>query len=204
MEKFKDYMAKYSSVLTIILCVVAVVAVCFSVYGCMHPAQTVTQESQQEAETPAGVQEAAQAAKVPLTSAQATEAATQIRHIYESGTAPARIVYTTAQQAESTEKQEQAKSKADFAIVTDASDPNKKADVSSLPANTPVTLNQYNVQAYKKVLHTVEIGTNDFKGVDEVGYTVSRKISKDGKYLGIGASYNIEDKKTMVKVSYTW
>jgi hypothetical protein len=42
------------------------------------------------------------------------------------------------------------------------------------------------------------------KGVDEVGYTVSKKISKDGKYIGVGASYNIDDHKTMVKLSYTW
>jgi hypothetical protein len=48
------------------------------------------------------------------------------------------------------------------------------------------------------------LGTNDFHGVDEVGYTVSKKISKDGKYIGVGASYNFDDEKAMVKVLYTW
>ena len=74
MEKFKEYMAKYSSLLTIILGIVAIIASCFAVYGCMHPAQTVTQESQQEAETPQGIQEAAQAAKVSINGTQAAEA----------------------------------------------------------------------------------------------------------------------------------
>ena len=61
------------------------------------------------------------------------------------------------------------------------------------------------MQAYKKILHTIEI-TPDIqdKSIDEVGYTVSRKISSDGKYIGIGATYNIDEHKTMVKVSYTW
>jgi hypothetical protein len=68
-----------------------------------------------------------------------------------------------------------------------------------------VELNQYNVQAYKKILHTIEVVPDiQNKSVDEVGYTVSRKISNDGKYIGVGASYNIDDHKTMVKLSYTW
>ena len=69
-------------------------------------------------------------------------------------------------------------------------------------------MNQYNVQAYKKVLHTIEIAPDidaaGVSGINEVCYTVSRKITGDGKYIGIGASYNIDDHKTMVKLSYTW
>ena len=68
-----------------------------------------------------------------------------------------------------------------------------------------VELNQYNVQAYKKVLHTIDVSPDIHnKAIEEVGYMVSRKISKDGKYLGVGVSYNVEDKNTMVHVSYTW
>ena len=204
MEKFKDYMAKYSSVLTIILCVVSVVAVCFGVYGCMHPAQTVTQESQQEAETPAGVEQAADRAHVPISNDQANDAATQIKYIYEHDVQPVYTITTTGSKVQKVAETAQNDAGADFSIITDKSDPNSKVDISAIPATSTVELNQYNVQAYKKVLHTVDVGTNDFRGVDEVGYMVSRKISKDGKYMGVGASYNVENKKTLVRLSYTW
>ena len=51
---------------------------------------------------------------------------------------------------------------------------------------------------------TLEVSCYNNKAIGEVGYMVSRKISKDGKYLGVGASYNIDDHKAMAKLSYTW
>ena len=81
-------------------------------------------------------------------------------------------------------------------------------DLNKVPASSTVELNQYNVQAYRKVLHTVEVSPDidatGVSGINEVGYTVSRKVTGDGKYIGIGASYNKDDHKTMVKLSYTW
>ncbi len=49
----------------------------------------------------------------------------------------------------------QQKSGADFAIVTDPTNPDKPVDlnkVAKLPEGTTVNLNQYNVHAYKKRL----------------------------------------------------
>ena len=86
-----------------------------------------------------------------------------------------------------------------------ASDDGEKADVASISKDKPVELNQYNVQAYKKVLHTVEVSPDiEGRGVAEVGYSVSHKVSRDGKYLGVGASYNFDNDKAYVKMTYTW
>ena len=93
---------------------------------------------------------------------------------------------------------------ADFSIV--ASKDSGKADVASISKDKPVELNQYNVQAYKKTLHTVEMSPDidSGRGVAEVGYTISRKVSRDGKYLGVGAPYNFDSNKAYAKMTYTW
>ena len=93
---------------------------------------------------------------------------------------------------------------ADFSIV--ASTDGAPANTASISKDKPVELNQYNVQAYKKVLHTVEVSPDidGGRGVAEVGYSVSHKVSRDGKYLGVGASYNFDNKKAYVKMTYTW
>lgn len=91
-------------------------------------------------------------------------------------------------------------------IYKDVTGDGEKADVTSISKDKPVELNQYNVQAYKKVLHTVEVSPDidGGRGVAEVGYSVSHKVSRDGKYLGVGASYNFDSNKAYVKMIYTW
>ena len=200
-----SWLREHKTVCLHVIGIVLAAVLFFLLYHHLNPPQTITQETQEQAETVQGIQTAAQAAQVPIDSQQAQTAAQEIKRIADSGTAPSYVTYTTVQQAPAAEKAAQEKAGADFSIVTNKDSPGKTADLSKLPASTPVTLNQYNVQAYKKVLHTIEIAPDiQNKTIDEVGYTVSRKISSDGKYLGIGASYNLDEHKTMVKVSYTW
>ena len=200
-----SWMKQHKTLCLHIIGIVLAAVLLFLLYHHLNPPQTITQETQEQAETVQGIQTAAQAAQVPIDNQQAQTAAQEIKRIADSGTAPSYVTYTTVQQAPAAEKAAQEKAGADFSIVTNKDSPGKTADLSKLPASTPVTLNQYNVQAYKKVLHTIEIAPDIHdKSIDEVGYTVSRKISSDGKYIGIGATYNIDDHKTMVKLSYTW
>ena len=202
MEKIRSIAKKYPYLLAI----AAIVLVCIAGYFVWHSkqAQPVTAESQVQAETVQGVTQAANKAQVSISPSQAQEAASQIRYIYTNSIIPQYTITTTGDKAQKVADKAQEAAGADFSIITDKYNPTKQTSLKTLPAGSTVELNQYNVQAYKKVLHTVEVGTNDFHGVDEVGYTVSRKISKDGKYIGVGASYNIDDHKTMVKLSYTW
>ncbi|WP_196595325.1 hypothetical protein [Pectinatus frisingensis] len=178
----------------------------YFIYQYLHPAQPVTNESQEQAETPSGVETAADNAQVPISGSQAQEAAQQIKYIVSSGQQPQYVVYTTANEAPAAEKAAQEKAGADFAIVTDPANPTETVDTSKLSSDTQISLNQYNVQAYKKTLHTVSYAPKSVRDPSpkEVGYSVSRKITKDGQYLGVGVDYNFDDKAAMVKLEYTW
>jgi len=202
MEKIRSIAKKYPYLLTI-----AVLLVCIAGYFVWHSkqAQPVTTETQVQAETPAGVTQAADKAQVSISPSQAQEAASQIKYIYTNSIIPQYTITTTGDKAQKVAETAQKAAGADFSIITNKSNPTATTDLKTLPAGSTVELNQYNVQAYKKILHTIEVVPDiQNKSVDEVGYTVSRKISNDGKYIGVGASYNIDDHKTMVKLSYTW
>ena len=204
MDKIKNWIMAHKNLCIYAVAAVLVVALGFLVWHFTHPPQTVTTESQVQAETPAGVTLAADNAHVGLSADQAQQTADNIKYIYSHDVQPVYTITTTGDKAQTCSQKAQEAAGADFSIVTDKYNPTKYTSLKTLPASSTVELNQYNVQAYKKVLHTVDVGTSDAKSVGEVGYTVSKKISKDGKYLGVGASYNFDNEKVMVKLSYTW
>ena len=205
MDKMKSWVEDHKKLIAYIAAGAVLICAAFLIYRHFHQPEPVTIESQTQAETPAGVEQAADRAHVPISNDQAQQAASQIKYIYSHDVQPVYTITTTGDKVQKVAETAQNNAGADFSIITDKSNPNKKIDVSAIPATSTVDLNQYNVQAYKKVLHTIEIAPDiQDKSIDEVGYTVSRKISSDGKYIGIGATYNIDDHKTMVKLSYTW
>jgi hypothetical protein len=166
--------------------------------------QTTTYESQQQAETAQGIKEAANNAKVDMMQYQLDEAAKQIASLKNK--APDTVTHTIVQQVPVVVEKERQKSNADFAIVTDPKNPDQKVDLSQYKETDPVVLNQYNVHAYKKILRQIDYAP---KSVDdwtpqEVGYSVSRKISNDGKYLGVAVDHDFDDKKSTVKLRYTY
>ena len=204
MGKIKSWVENNKNLIAYIVAGAVLICAAFLIYRHFHQPEPVTTESQTQAETPAGVGQAADRAHVPISNDQAQQAASQIKYIHYHDVQPIYTITTTGSKVQKVAETAQNNAGADFSIITDKSNPTATTDLKTLPAGSTVELNQYNVQAYKKVLHTIDIGTSDCKGVDEVGYMVSRKVSKDGKYVGVGASYNVEDKKTMVHVSYTW
>lgn len=205
MERFKTWVLAHRRIIGgVVLGVLLVVIAVLLFRGCKTEPQKVTVEQQTQAQTEAGVEKAADNAQIPVSREQAQDAAQEIRYIYEHDTKPEYTVITTGGDVEKQAQAAQKRSGADFSIV--ASQDGSKADVASISKDKPVELNQYNVQAYKKVLHTVEVSPDieGGRGIAEVGYTVSRKVSRDGKYLGVGASYNFDNNKTYVKMTYTW
>ena len=205
MDKMKSWVEAHKKLITYIAAGAVLICAAFLIYRHFHQPEPVTTESQTQAETPAGVEQAADRAHVPISNDQAQQAASQIKYIYSHDVQPIYTITTTGSKVQKAAETAQNNAGADFSIITDKSNPTEATSLKTLPAGSTVELNQYNVQAYKKVLHTIDVSTDIHnKAIGEVGYTVSRKISKDGKYIGIGAIYNIDDKKTMVKVSYTW
>lgn len=169
--------------------------------------EKVTTVSQTTAETPGGVWEAADNAKINIDSAQAKEAAKNIQHIYKNEKKPSYTITTTGDKTSSTARDAQKRAGADFSIVTDKGDPNTAIDITKIDKDKIVNLNQYNIHAYKKILRTVEV-VPDIEaggcGISEVGVSVARKITDDGKYIGVGVNHNVDNHKTYVKVAYTW
>lgn len=211
MEKLKSAAEWVKAHKTIILYAVGIILVAVLAvvaWRYVHRPEPVTTETQVQAETPAGVTLAADNSHVGLSADQAQQTADKTKYIYSHDVQPVYTITTTGDKAQTCSQNAQEAAGADFSIVTDKYNPTNHTSLKTLPASSTVELNQYNVQAYKKVLHTIDVSPNisgtGVTGVSEVGYTVSRKITNDGKYIGVGASYNIDDHKTMVKLSYTW
>ena len=169
--------------------------------------ETIVQESQTTVETPAGVQRAAEKAGVTVDSTQARAVAKEIKYIYETQKEPVYVVQTTGGKAEAAASEARKDAKADFAIITDKNDPDKQVNLAELKKDKdqPVELNQYNIQAYKPVIRTISIAPDiNERGVRQVDFSISKKITKDGQYIGVGVGYDIVDHRALVKLSYSW
>lgn len=205
MEQVKTWVYAHRRIVgAIIFGILAVIVAVLLFRGCKTEPQKVTVEPQSEAQTETGVEKAADKAQVPVSRQQAQDAAQEIRYIYQHDDPPEYTIITTGEDVEKQAQAAQERAGADFSIV--ASTDGAPANTASISKDKPVELNQYNVQAYKKTLHTVEVSPDidGGRGVAEVGYSVSHKVSRDGKYLGVGASYNFDSNKTYVKMTYTW
>lgn len=178
----------------------------YFIWRYFHPVQPVTVESQEQAETPAGISLAAHNAKVGMMQEQLDSAAQQIAELKNKK--PDIIIKTVPVEVPKVVTQEVEKRGADFGIITDPKQPNNPVDlkeITKLPNNTDITLNQYNVFAYKEKLCQLDIDFNIAKTkVNEVDYSESHKISKDGKYLGYVAGYDFDDKKAKIGLRYTF
>ena len=180
--------------------VLELILIAFALYHLLKPPETITVMSQEQAETTQGVKQASENAHVKIDSAQAQEIASTIREIRVVEKAPEYAVHTTGDKAQEASEKAQEATGADFAIVTNKDTAQEVKQLDELPADTQVTLNQYNVQAYKKHINTIEYQPTE----KVVGYTHQWKVSKSSPYMGVGADYDIDDKKVMMKITYSW
>ena len=193
----KDFLYEHKFELFVIL---ELILIAFALYHLLKPPETITVMPQEQAETTQGVKQASENAHVKIDNAQAQEIASAIRGIRAVEKAPEYAVHTTGDKAKEASEKAQEVTGADFAIVTNKDTTQEAKQLDELPADTQVTLNQYNVQAYKKHINTIEYQPTE----KVVGYTHQWKVSKSGRYMGVGADYDIDDKKIMMKVTYSW
>ena len=170
------------------------------------PPEKETGMSQVQAETEAGINTAAHNAQVPLSATQAKEVVTQIREIHTTEQVPVYVVQSTGTTVRQDVEQAREDNKADFAVVTDPNRPDEEVKLPDIPTDTVVELNQYNVQAYKPVIRQIEAGKVAGGDGFMIGGSVSRKITKDGQYLGVGADYIRHDGEdiAVVKIVYSF
>ena len=162
--------------------------------------EPITTMSQQQAETPTGVKDAADNAGVKLDAGQAKEVSTVIREIRVTEKEPVYVIQTTGENAKAESENAAKQEQADFAIVTDKNDPEHEVNLDQLDKDAKVELNQYNIQAFKKHLNTVEYQPTE----KVIGYTHQWKVTDGGRYMGVGIDYDLDDKKVYAKVTYTW
>ena len=180
--------------------VLELILIAFALYHLLKPPETITVMPQEQAETTQGVKQTSENAHIKIDNAQTQEVASAIREIRVVEKAPEYAVHTTGDKAKEASEKAQEAAAADFAIVTNKDTAQEEKPLDELPADTQVTLNQYNVQAYKKHINTIEYQPAE----KVVGYIHQWKVSKSGRYMGVGADYDIDDKKIMMKVTYSW
>lgn len=202
-KKIKDWILnnkyKTAQIVTAVILIALLMCVLVKAWEA-HTTKPVTTIPQQQAETPAGVEKAASNARIKLDSGQANQVSESIREIRVTEKEPVYIIKTSGDKAQETSEKASKQEKADFSIVTDKDNPEKIVELNKLDKNATVNLNQYNVQAYKKHINTIEY----YPAEKTVGYTHQWKISKSGKYMGVGVDYDTDDQRIMAKVTYSW
>ena len=184
----------------IFIFLIAVIALFVCQFWNDEPTKTVTSTSQQQAETSSGVQDAADNAGVKLDAGQAKEVSTVIREIRVTEKEPVYVIQATGENAKAESEKAAKQEQADFAIITDKNNPEQEVNLEELDKDTKVELNQYNVQAFKKHINTIEYQPTE----KVVGYTHQWKVTDSGRYMGVGADYDIDDKKIYAKITYSW
>lgn len=187
--------------------ILAVLLLAYNNYLQKQAISKVTFSSQEQAETAAGVHQTAADADVKLDAGQEKEISTVIKEIRTTEQVPVYVVQTTGANLNNAAETARERAEADFSIITDntLADNNKAPfeapqEFETIPDNAPVTLNQYNIQAYKKHINTIEYQPWE----KTIGYTHQWKITKSGRYIGVGADYDIDDKRAYAKVVYSW
>lgn len=205
MIKLKEWLADIKKWLTanfeyILGVVLILIAFCLAYFIYDYNTDKVTTMSQTQAETASKVKKASENANVTIDNGQAKEIATVIKEIRVTEKEPVYIVQTTGDKAKEESEKQAEINNADFAIVTDKDNPDKEINLEELDKDSKVTLNQYNIQAYKKHINTIEYQPTE----KIVGYTHQWRVTKSGRYIGVGADYDIDDKKVYAKVTYSW
>ena len=204
-KKLKDWFVRNKSDLAsgfVFGCIAVIAAaLLFIIDTTLKPApEPVTTMPQQQAETPAGVEKAASNAHIKLDSGQSKQVSETIREIRVTEKEPVYVIQTTGSKTQEASEKAREREKADFSIVTDKDHQDEAVELDKLDKDTTVNLNQYNIQAYKKQLNTIEYQPWE----KTIGYTHSWKVSKSGRYIGVGADYNTDDGRIMAKITYSW
>lgn len=168
-------------ILAALLLIVLIAAAIWG-YNHWHKPLPTTNMPQQQAETPQGVQEAAENAGVHISQGQAEEAAQAIQ---EAATRPPdSTIQTTGAGVPQALQESREEAKADFQIVTDPAKPDQKPE--PLRPEQPVNLNVYNVKAYPK--HLLEVTV--YRNAADVAYMSRVRVFGATGYVGPVVDYD--------------
>lgn len=196
-KKINDWAEEHEDTIGTVLNVFCVVCIVVVLWSLAHT-EPKTPISQQQAETPVGVQQASD--NVELDYGQAKQVSETIKEIQVTEKEPVYVIQTTGSEAKEVSENVVKQEKADFAIVTDKDNPEKAVELDKLDKDATVNLSQYNIKAYKNHINTVEYSPSE----KTIGYTHQWKVSESGHYMGVGVDYDTDDNKVMAKITYSW
>jgi hypothetical protein len=195
MQNIKNFIAAHKRPL-IIGGLILLLVIGFLIWQRVHPPQAAEQppapvyQTYDQSHSADGIQQAAEQSGLHLDLGQQKEI---VQDIQDSDTSkPNSVVQTTGAQLASAVKTEQVKSGADFTIVSPAksSGTTNQSSSTALPvisANTPVTLNQYNIKAYPDRLLEVSAYGD---GSGDIAYESKVKVLGMQGYVGPVVKYD--------------
>ena len=198
--KVMEIIKKYSKYIMIALGLLVICLLAYIFYQhFFNKPELVQGTSQTMMETSKGVEIAGEKAGYKLDRGQSQQVAQAIREIRTERVVPEYIVTTTGSEVKATSEQARKDNHADFSLVTNKNNPDEAVDLDKINKDAKVELQQYNIHCYKKVIRTIDVQSNK-----QATFTISKKITNDGQYLGIGAGYDWENNRVIAKVSYSW
>lgn len=167
----------------------------YILYNELKPADKTPIITSEQLSTADKVQQTADKAGVSLSDEQAKNIQNKIQHAEAAGS-----VLATAGTIQQVAEQQRQRNGSDFApVVSDG-------ELSQLPDDTPINLNQYHIYAAPKVQHEVGVKLDAESGshVSGVSYGIKRRIAASGKYIGARVDYDWKDKEAAVWATYSW
>ena len=79
-------------------------------------------------------------------------------------------------------------------------------DISKLPDDTPIELNQYHIYAAPKLQHEVGLKLDAESGshISGISYGIKRRITEKGQYIGARVEYDWKEKEIAAWATYSW
>lgn len=182
-------------ILKYMLIAIAVGIAGYCIYNALKPAEKTPIIKSEQLQTADQIKQTAANAGVSLSDEQAKNIQDKILDAKPTGSVPA-----TAGTVQQVAEQQRQLNGSDFAPVVSDS------DLSKLPDDTPIELNQYHIYAAPKVQHEigVKLDQESSSHISGVSYGIKRRITEKGQYIGARVDYDWKDKEAAVWATYTW
>ena len=167
----------------------------YCIYNALKPADKTPIIKSEQLQTANQIKQAADNTGVSLSDEQSKIIQDKIQDAKPAGSVSATV--GTVQQVAEQQRQQNG---SDFApVVSDG-------NISKLPDDTPIELNQYHIYAAPKVQHEVGLKLDQESGshISGISYGIKRRITEKGQYVGARIDYDWKDKEAAVWATYSW
>lgn len=167
----------------------------YCIYNALKPADKTPIIKSEQLQTANQIKQAADNAGVSLSDEQSKIIQDKIQDAKPTGS-----ISATAGTVQQVAEQQRQQNGSDFApVVSDG-------NISKLPDDTPIELNQYHIYAAPKVQHEVgvKLDAESSSHISGVSYGIKRRISEKGQYVGARVDYDWRDKEAAVWATYSW